>query len=315
VATWGASGGRIGVRLSGGALALVVVVLIAGCVRTGSSGSAGPDPTASGGTPQSLASTVEDAVAAGPSRGSDAYREPSSAQADEVAAAVVGLLAGDDRPSTPDGVGIGNAVDADGRDLRVVAEDRGEDDLRGWGTYAVLSGAGTPAKLVVEVPHPRADAGTEELGPRLFAALHADALLVAGAHRSSGKGADVAHDSASAFAAVDRAIVGRGTVVIQVHGFDESQHRGRADVVLSSTTSTPDPLVVDLADALDRAGFRPCVYDGKDCDALAGTRNTEGAHARQVGATFIHLELGSDIRQKGHEQEDLIAAITSVLTP
>jgi hypothetical protein len=295
-----------------GVLVLAVLVVTAGCIGGRSGGDSPSGSTGTGGDPPALSSTIEDAVAAGPGRDSGTYQPPSQTEVDQLANAVIALLSGDD-PSPPDAVRVGDAVDADRRHVRVVEEDRTDGDLHGWGTYAVRSGAGVPAGVVVEVPHPGADRGTEKLGPRLFAALHGDALLVAGAHRSAGNGADVAHEPSSAFAGVDRAIVGSGTVVLQVHGFDESQHRGSADVVLSSTDATPGPLIRELADALEEAGFRPCVYDGEDCDALAGTRNTEGAHARAVGATFIHLELASDIREPGDRQDELIRVITSVL--
>jgi hypothetical protein len=180
----------------------------------------------------------------------------------------------------------------------------------GVGVYALRTGAGSPARLVVEVPHPRADLHTEVLGPVLFDALHADALLVATTHRSV---ADVAHRSDTVFAGVDAAIVGAGTVVVQVHGFDESRHDGSAQVVLSSTETAPSPLLRRLADKLADADFNTCVYDGIHCRSLAGTRNVEAAHARSVGAEFVHLELATGIRSDAQQRERLAETLASAL--
>jgi hypothetical protein len=181
---------------------------------------------------------------------------------------------------------------------------------QGLGVYAMRTGAGSPARLVVEVPHPRADMNTEILGPLLFDELHADALLVATTHRSV---ADMAHRSDTVFAGVDAAIVGARTVVVQVHGFDESRHDGGAQVVLSSTEMPASPLVRQLASKLADAGFNTCVYDGINCKSLAGTRNIEAAHARSVGAEFVHMELAAGVRNDAQERERLAEAMASVL--
>ena len=268
---------------------------------------------ACGADPASLGRLVDQAVAAGPGRGSEAYREPDAVTAHAIAGGVLALLAGVQEPEMPEGLRIGEALDAAGRPVGVIEEDREGGPVRGWGTYAALPEGGAPAALIVEVPHPRADRWTEGLGPQLFAALRGDVLLVAGAHRASGKGADVAHGSSSVFSAVDRAVVGPGSVVVQVHGFDESRRQGSADVVLSSTVADPDPVVLDLAEALEDADFDVCVYDGDDCDALAGTRNAQAAHARAVGATFIHLELAVGLRERGERRDRLIAILATVL--
>ena len=289
-------GPRVSGRSRWRTVLLVVLLLAAAC----------------GGRPPTLTEVVAQAVAAGPGRDAGTYRAPDALLAHRVAGAALSLLAGDDDPPVPDGLRLADAVDTAGRAVATVGEDP-EGEVHGWGTYAVRTGAGAPARLVVEVPHPRADRRTEQLGEQLFAALGADALLVAGAHRTAGDGADVAHEPASVFAAVDRALVGADTVVVQVHGFDDSRRESSADVVLSSTVSRPGSLVLDLAEALEDAGFRPCVYDGEDCDALAGTRNAQGAHARAVGASFVHLELSAGIRTDARRRDELTAALASVL--
>src|SRR3954468_2369170 len=264
--------------------------------------------------PVELGATIERVVEAGPQRDSPAYRTPDPLVAHTLAGTVLAHLSGADDPPVPDGLTALEAVYTDGRPVRIVTEDLGQGTTRGLGAYAVREGTGAPPGLVVEVPHPRADRWTEDLGVQLFTALDAQVLSVAGAHRTAGHGAaDVAHEPASAFAAVDRAVVGPGTVVLQVHGFDESEHEGSSEVVLSSAESVPAPLVEELAGALEEAHIDVCVYDGQRCKALAGTRNVEAAHARTVGATFVHVELAEDLRKRGPERDELVGVLADVL--
>ncbi len=264
--------------------------------------------------PVGLGGVVERVVDSGPGRNSSAYRAPDPVDAHRLGGAVLAVLAGADDPSLPDGTQVVDAVDADGRPVRVVTEATDGEAPRGWGVYAVRAGAGAPPGLVVEVPHPRADRWTEDLGVELFTLLDADALFVAGAHRTAGDGAaDVAHRPASAFAVVDRAVVGAGTVVLQVHGFDESRHPGEAQVVLSSTESRADPLVERLAEGFEDAGLETCVYDGERCSALAGTRNVQAGHARTMGATFVHLELAADLRTTAAGRQRVVDVLAAVL--
>lgn len=261
-----------------------------------------------------LDARIEQMLEAGPGRDSPAYRPLGTTESDRLAAAVLAALAGTDDPPLPDGIQALEAVDGADRPVRIVAEDPDGGELKGLGLYAVREGAGVPPELVIEVPHPRADQLTEDLGPELFAALDAQALFVAGAHRTADDGAaDVAHEAGSTFSVVDRAVVGRGTVVLQVHGFDASNHDGSGQVVLSSGERTPSPLVRDLDEALEDAGIDTCLYDGERCRELAGTTNVQGAHARAVGATFIHLELAADLREDGAGRKELVEVLTEVL--
>jgi hypothetical protein len=261
-----------------------------------------------------LEATVRRTVEAGPGRNSSDYRTPNPLQSHDLAGTVLAYLAGTEDPPVPDGVEAVEAVDSDRRAVRIVAEDVDGGGTEGLGLYAVREGTGAPAGLVIEVPHPRADQRTEYLGTELFTALDASALFVAGAHRTAGNAADVTHEPASAFAAVDRAVVGRGTVVLQLHGFDESRHSGYAQIVLSSGESTPGSLVERLDRDLEDAGFDTCVYDGDRCQALGATRNVQAAHARTVGATFIHLELELDLREPGEERDTLVATLAETLS-
>lgn len=285
----------------------VVVLVLAGCAGE-PVGTPDPEETVQ------LDATTEQMLDAGPGRDSSAYRPLGDTGGERLAEAVRAGLEGADDPPLPEGTAVLQGVDGAERPILIVAEDVDGGELRGLGLYAVRAGVGAPPGLVVEVPHPRADRWTEELGQELFTALEAEALFVAGAHRSADDGAaDVAHEETSTFAAVDRAVVGRGTIVLQVHGFDDSAHEGPAQVVLSSAESTPSALVRDLQRALENAGIDTCVYDGQRCRTLAGTTNVEAAHARDVGATFVHLELAPDLRKSGPERDELVDVLTEVL--
>ena len=104
---------------------------------------------------------------------------------------------------------------------------------------------------------------------------------------------DVAHEPDSVFVTVHRAIVDEGWIVLQLHGFAEASHHVGAEAVVSSSEATPGPVVQAVADALARNGISARVYDGLSCQGLGGTRNTQGGHAREVGASFVHLELAA----------------------
>jgi hypothetical protein len=295
------------------------VAAVAAALLVTACGSAAPQaPTESDparfGPARPLEAVVQRVVEAGPGRNSADYRPPRAPVSEALAEIVTAQLTGDDAPPAPDGVGVREAVDGAGRPARIVVETVSDGRTTGLGLYAVRAGTGVPPGIVVEVPHPRADLGTEDLGVELFSALEASALLVAGAHRTAGDGAaDVAHQPASAFAVVDRAVVGSGTVVLQVHGFDEAGHDSSADVVLSSGDRTASAVVQRLDRELQDAGFDTCVYDGENCAALAATRNVQAAHAREVGASFAHLELARSLREPGADRDALVAAVVAAL--
>jgi hypothetical protein len=268
--------------------------------------------TAGCGTPErSLGPLVDEAVQAGPGRGSPEYRPPSDDQARAVALSMAGLAAGADLEAPPDGYRLAE-VPGEAEDVLVALEEVPQSGrTRGSGLYVVRAGGGSD--LVVQVPHPVADAGTEALGARLFDVAAADVLMVAGAHRTAGGGsADVANVPGSVFTAVSDAVVGPGSVVLQVHGFAAENHPDSyGDAVLSTTVDEPSALVERLAEGLRDAGFDVCVYDGQRCDRLAGTRNVQAEQARAVGAEFVHLEVSDRARRDPDRQERLVATLAA----
>jgi hypothetical protein len=79
---------------------------------------------------------------------------------------------------------------------------------------------------------------------------------------------------------------------------------------VSAGTTPPPPAILAVSAALSTAGFDVCAYDGDRCTALGATRNIEGAWCRQVGATFVHLEIDRDVRDD--RQRRILVARTAV---
>jgi hypothetical protein len=201
--------------------------------------------------------------------------------------------------------GVRTVVDSVTRRTLYVFEERrkqGGGWHHGWGMYVIPAGPSRP--LLVEVAHPVHDVNTPQVGVQAFRDGDAAGLLVAGAHRyaNTDGSSDVAHVDGTMFAEVNRALVRRGHAVLQPHGFDEDDP-GRAsadsdygDVVVSAGTSPPSPAVDAVSTALREVGFAVCEYDGDRCADLGATQNVQGQWCREVGATFVHLELARDVR-------------------
>jgi hypothetical protein len=202
-----------------------------------------------------------------------------------------------------------------GRAAWVLRESRNKDGTwpHGWGLYVVAMGPAEP--LVVEVPHPLHDVFTPQAGVAAFREGGAEALLVAGTHRyaNSDGSSDVAHEPRTMFARVDRAIVGRGRSVVQLHGFGTNVV-GAGDVVVSAGEAAPPVPLDPLSDALRAAGFAVCQYDGTQCSQLAGTQNVQGAWSRDVGARFVHLEIARPVRDDPVRRTLLVRVVVDELT-
>jgi hypothetical protein len=284
-------------RLTGLVL-LPLVLALAAC-----GGGSSQDPPAEGG-PWSPADLVQAALASAPRSGD--YRAPSRGVRSSAAAAVARLAAG-----RPAGIVPGFEVRSAGGSLTALVEQEGG-PRRGWGVYVVRPG--TSRRAIVEVPHPESDISTEDIGVSLFARASSALLLVAGAPRDAGEGdsSDVAHRTDTVFAAVDAAVVRRGDVVVQLHGFDAAHHGGY-DVVLSDGEGTPSSLVQAAATRMRGSGFRTCVFDGSRCSSLGATSNVEGQHARQVGASFLHVELSERLRSDPGAVRAAVADLAALL--
>jgi hypothetical protein len=202
--------------------------------------------------------------------------------------------------------------------------DRGEGDAvswllrerkpfrRGWGMY--LFRIGSRSHIVVEAPHPLFDAGTPAVAMAAYRALHARALLVAGAQRNANRdgSADAAHHRRTIFQAVHQALTGtdQAVVVLQIHGFSAAHHAGYPQIVLSSDHGRPTALVNDLAVALRGQGIRVGVCGSGLWEDLCGTRNVQAISMPE--GTFVHLELDESIRR---DPQGLLAALRAIYSP
>ena len=264
--------------------------------------------TPTGGDVIDLEGRVQRFVDDVPGRGSEAMDLPTEEQAerfiDGLRAARAGHPGRAGELVGPIGYRIQTVVDSEtGRTAHVFEEQPSAEGgaPHGWGMYVVASHP--ERRLVVEVAHPVFDIATAQVGLAAFREAGAAALLVAGTHRYANRdgSSDVAHDDRTMFARVHRALVTRGDVVLQPHGFDED---GEAvdgavqgtDVVVSGGAAPPSTVVQAVASTLRSRSFEVCVFDGSRCAALGATGNVEGAWCREVGAGFVHLELSRAVR-------------------
>ncbi|ADG76954.1 Secreted protein OS=Tsukamurella paurometabola (strain ATCC 8368 / DSM / CCUG 35730 / CIP 100753/ JCM 10117 / KCTC 9821 / NBRC 16120 / NCIMB 702349 / NCTC 13040) OX=521096 GN=Tpau_0308 PE=4 SV=1 [Tsukamurella paurometabola] len=195
------------------------------------------------------------------------------------------------------------------RDYVVARSERGTE--RAWGM--LILAASTPAPdILLEVPHPRADLGTEFLGLDLLRSLPRSALLIAGAHRrADSENADVAHNPESMFHQIAVEYSMRGAMQLQLHGFADSslQHR---DIVVSAGPGLASPPAQDIADALDN-GFDVCrAWNGR-CGEIEGRTNVQAIEAASRSSPFVHLEINRTTRASTHRQSDLKSSLIRVL--
>lgn len=194
---------------------------------------------------------------------------------------------------------------------RVDRLDDGVTALSGAGGYFVHRRRA--ADIVVQVPHPVADARTEVLGALLSEWTGARALFVAGSHRDAGGGtvADVAHAPDTVFDALHRAATRQQDIVVQLHGYADRSAPGTEVIV--SRGAEPTRLTSTIAQTLE--GFAVCLWRPAEgtCDALAGTRNRQGEHTRALGAEFLHIEVNRSVRDDDRRASALLRALAESL--
>ena len=274
--------------------------------------SALPSLACSGETPPPTVD-LEDVVVAFvesiPGPGTDAMALPTEAQTSRFVEALRAAQEGDPRRAkelaAPLAYGVRTLVDSVTRRRLYVFEERRTRDgewPNGWGMYVIAAGSSRP--LLVEVAHPVHDVNTPQVGVQAFRDGRAAALLVAGTHRYANRdgSSDVAHDDRTMFAEVNRALVRRGQTVLQPHGFDnsgpakESDGIEDSDVVVSAGTAPPPP-AVDAVTAALRGRASPCVSTtATGAPTWAEPSTSRAQWCREVGATFVHLELDRAVR-------------------
>ncbi|MER8234192.1 hypothetical protein [Streptomyces sp. NPDC094049] len=248
----------------------------------------------------------------------DPYKKPSKEQRGHIAEGVGALLDGD-LPTAGErlgavGLGVVRLTDATSgrRYHEVAAEKDGTEEAR-WGRLYVPADA--PVRWSAQVPHPVADRGTEHLGTRLMEGAPGGALVLAGAHRTAGKGdaADVAHRTDSAFHVIVDQLQKRKIPGVQLHGFARAKDRPYDAILSTGATQAASADARALADLMEDGGARVCRGWADRCP-LEGTTNVQGKAAQRDGAAFIHVELAPDNRADTTEAQDTTEALTRLVT-
>ncbi|MFH8715786.1 hypothetical protein OHB11_37900 [Streptomyces zaomyceticus] len=181
-----------------------------------------------------------------------------------------------------------------------------------WGRLYVNADA--TLRWSVQVPHPVADSDTESLGVRLLEEVPGGALVVAGAHRTAGRGdaADVAHRTDSAFHAIIAEMQKKGIPGIQLHGFARDSDRPFDAILSTGATRTAPMEAAALADRMQGDGLRVCRGWSRRCP-LEGTTNAQGKSAKLDGAIFLHAELAPGARGNGNDADEVAVALSGLL--
>ncbi|GAA2395097.1 hypothetical protein [Dactylosporangium salmoneum] len=177
-----------------------------------------------------------------------------------------------------------------------------------WGILLVDRSA--PPRVVFEVPHPGFDINTDDLGVSLYHLVPGSVLLVAGQHRLAGGGAaDVAHNDKSMFHAMATEFAKGGLGQVQLHGFAD-KNLPDAQVVVSTGVGQVTKAAKDIADGLKAGGLIVCRAWATTCGRLEGTSNEQGKAADEIGAQFLHLELGWVVR-RDPQLRDVVARVVA----
>ncbi|MFD4370267.1 hypothetical protein [Streptomyces sp. NPDC058486] len=244
------------------------------------------------------------------------YTPPDDTRRDRLARGVGRLLDGDPddagRMLADAGFQVTRLTDAtSGRRYdEVAARERGAEDR--WGRLYVP--ADGEVRWSVQVPHPVADRDTELLGARLLEGTPHGALVLAGAHRTSGRGdaADVAHRTDSVFHAIVLELQKRDVPGIQLHGFAKAPDRPYDAILSTGAARTASEDATLLADRMVHRDLRVCRGWSAPCP-LEGTTNVQGKAADRHGTPFLHLELAPAARGDGREAERARTAVAGLL--
>jgi hypothetical protein len=220
---------------------------------------------------------------------------------------------------------------------------------RGWGLYAInLNGT---RSIVIETPHPIADAGTESEGASFFLGLSARALLIAGTHRCANTQAspcsgttsvcsdasvqepyrisDAAHSKEQLFHVAHKVLLNANAalVAIALHGYAQRGADPYAFVSDATKNVAPAANVANqfaqfLRATTGLANAAQSCNDGSTGARLCGTEDIQGRYANgspdacllDAPATgrFLHIEQSLDFRTVGGAVE--AAQMLSVLS-
>lgn len=199
-----------------------------------------------------------------------------------------------------------------------LVEDRSGEGRRGWGTYVFR--VGESRALCVEVPRPRFERSTLELGTQLFDRLSARFFMLAGSHplANADGSADMSRPESrtSLFQlchqAVIRDVAREGMLIVQTRAFARPVGRpvpsADALLALSGGRAIPRPgsLAEVLAQALEADGIAVGYVDGREETAGYEAEGSVQAYYPFLhpGVDFCVLWLSPLLRDSFDQQED-----------
>jgi hypothetical protein len=258
------------------------------------------------------------AVAAGV-RKTDSYGDPASAERDSggrgLARLVIGDLTGAAELLEPLGFTLTTDVDpATGRRYAMAVSETGRATTRRWGLYLVDLGA--PPGLCIAVPHPKFDAGCEQLALRLWRATPGSILAMASVHRFADTEpgtttADHAHSAETLFHQLWTTVLGpRGLPQVQLHGFADDRAPERIAVSTGAgPVSVAATLIADAVAAVERSTTRS--WDNSADPGLRATTNVQGIAADANDWIWVHIEHNRTVRDDPARWEPAMDAVAS----
>ncbi len=231
----------------------------------------------------------------------------SSAEMNSARAAFVSLLNGEspDAASLPNRLGlIVRQVEQPFRGT-IIEERPGK--ARAQGVYLIKHAGERPHPMLVTAPHRGADRYTGPLAAAVFAETDASAAAWNSAPRGradNSSGHDLAQLERHLFTAFATgfAEVHPNGKIIQLHGFDPAKRQTesgrRADVILSSGSERPSPLVQSIGGCLaDRLPTYDVRVFPTEVSELGALNNAQARVLHKLGHdVFVHVELSLRLR-------------------
>ena len=124
---------------------------------------------------------------------------------------------------------------------------------------------------------------------------------------------DVAHNPQTYFAEAHRALIALdpSLLTLQLHGFSDDRAPGTDVVVSASDTKGPAEAVAEAL-AAGFSEFHVKLYPAQIRD-LGGTKNAQAAACRDVGASFVHLEMSGKLRTALTTRPELLEKFVAAL--
>ncbi len=208
--------------------------------------------------------------------------------------------------------------------------------MYGWGIFVFDPTSTGP--LVLEIPHPRSDSGTEMQGAEAFVETGARALVISGVHRQTNRRlspctqvtensdyreSDPAHNVNTMFHQTHETLVTLfpDTVAVQLHGMRERDVC--PNVFLSTGTASVTPNAERFLQCLKDRGVEAALYDGTVSCPLVASANVQGrfsngnrsdpcgtlAETSPAPGLFIHAEQEPGIREGPATWKPVIEAL------